>query len=203
MSARTASADGVDYTVNGAFAAIDGFSSTSLSNPGDSFTLTFSVDPALLGPGPIGGNAAGPIAVTFDYTDFLGSTINFSLTGQAGTATFYTSAGLGLFDIEFIAPGGDDFLLQLLGPDPGFVDGTPPALNTGTFVITPGPTTGPDTGTGSLFGDFNTGNADSVSGTVTAVSSTAVPEPSSLLLLGSGFLALGTFARKRLLGRIS
>jgi hypothetical protein len=35
------------------------------------------------------------------------------------------------------------------------------------------------------------------------ISTSPVPEPSSLLLLGSGFLALGGFARKRLIARFN
>jgi hypothetical protein len=43
----------------------------------------------------------------------------------------------------------------------------------------------------TIFGDLT-------GGTVNGTPSVAAPEPSSLLLLGSGFLALGGFARKRL-----
>lgn len=200
LSAGTTLADGVvDYTVNGTYATGAGMSSTALSNPGDSFTFTFSVDPAELGPGPLG-DQTGELAITFDYTDFVGSTTVYSLTGQAGFVNFADETQFGLFDIDFVS-GGDSFTLQLMGPDPGFINGTPPTLNTGNFVITPGGT-GPDAGFGSLFGDQNTGNFAAVaSGTVGATPSTPVPEPSSLLLLGSGFVALGSFARKRLLAR--
>jgi hypothetical protein len=51
-------------------------------------------------------------------------------------------------------------------------------------------------------GDFTNLAVDSVSGTVTATA-VSTPEPSSLLLLGSGFLALGGFARKRLIARFN
>jgi hypothetical protein len=196
LSAGTALADGVvDYTVSGTYATGAGMSSTALSNPGDSFTFTFSFDPAALGPGPLG-DQTGELPITFDYTDFLGNTTIHTLTGQAGFVNFADENQFGLFDIDFVS-GGDSFSLQLMGPDPGFINGTPPTLNTGNFVITRGGT-GTDAGLGSLFGDQNTNNFAAVaSGTVTA----AVPEPSSLLLLGSGFVALGSFARKRLLAR--
>jgi hypothetical protein len=198
LTVSPAHADGVvEYTVTGTYATGDAFSLTPVSRPGDSFLITFSVDPTLLPPGPATGTSVAT-GITFDYTDSLGGITIFSLTDQPGTATFYL-AGLpgGLFDLDFSA-GGDDLMLSLFGPDAGFIDGPIITLNTGVFPITPGD----DSGGGSLIGDSNTPGFDAVSsGTVTAVSSTAVPEPSSLLLLGSGFLALGSFARKRLLGR--
>jgi len=185
FGAQIARADGpVDYVVTGTLATGDPFTSTTLANPGDSFSFTFSVDPALLGPGPIGAGATGDIPITFNYTD---TTTSLSLTDQAGSVTFYDENEGGLFDLNFLF-GGDQFVLQLFGPDPGFIDGTPPALNTGTFVISPG-----------LFGDGDTADFAAIaSGTVQATPTAAVPEPSSLLLLGSGFLMLGSFARKRL-----
>jgi PEP-CTERM motif len=198
FTALTARADTtVDYTVNGTFGLVTGFPSTSLSNAGDSFTITFSVDQALL----VSGGAAGvsaPIPVSFDYTDFLGNMTNFSLTNQAGTVTFFDESNGGLFQLEFFPAGGDDFLLSLsgLGLMPGAFLGS--NMNTGTFLITPGDATG----AGSSLGDFTNLAVDSVSGTVTATA-VSTPEPSSLLLLGSGFLALGGFARKRLIARFN
>jgi hypothetical protein len=198
--ALAASADTVTYTITGTYASGAPFTSTMLSNPGDSFTFTFSFDSALLGPGPISLNQTGDIAIPggFNYTDSAGGTIVHSLTGQAGSVNFANLTALGLFDLDFMF-GGDMFILQLMGPDPGFIDGTPPTLNTGSFVITPGGT-GLDAGLGSLFGDGDTGDFAAIaSGTVDATPVSTVPEPSSLLLLGSGFLALGGFARKRVI----
>jgi hypothetical protein len=93
--------------------------------------------------------------------------------------------------------GAGCFTMPVAANCGGFTDGTPPTLITG------GPFTIDDTmsvlgemspSCVSPFGPFC---ADDISGTVTATPSAAVPEPSSLLLLGSGFLALGGFARKR------
>lgn len=196
FSALATSADTVSYSVSGTYATGTPFTSTLLSNPGDSFTFTFSFNSADLGPGPIGMIQTGDLPITFNYTDSLGGTIIHSLTGQAGFVNFADLTALGLFDIDFTF-GGDMFILQLMGPDPGFIDGTPPTLNTGIFTITPGGT-GPDAGLGSLFGDGTTAEFAAIaSGTVDATPVSTVPEPSSLLLLGSGFLALGGFARKR------
>jgi PEP-CTERM motif len=200
LTVSPAHADGVvNYTVTGTYATGDTFSSTPISNPGDSFTFTFSVDPASLAPGP----ALGPsvFAVTsLDYTDSLNGTTVFSFTDNPAQVLFFLGGDAGgLFDLDFSADG-EDFVLQLLGPDPGFINGPIITLNTGTFDITPGT---PD-GFFSLLGELNPPdfNFDAVGagGTVTAVQ-TNVPEPSSFLLLGSGFLALGSFARKRLLAR--
>jgi hypothetical protein len=206
--ALAASAGTVDYTVVGTYATGAPFTSTLLSNPGDSFTFTFSFDSALLGPGPIPGDFTGdiPIPGGFNYTDSFGGTTIHSLTGQAGSVNFVDTSAGGLFDLDF-SFGGDAFTLMLCstgstfdcldGTDPGFIDGTPPALNTGMFTIEPGGT-GANAGFGSIFADDDTGDFAAIaSGTVTATPVSAVPEPSSLLLLGSGFLALGGFARKR------
>jgi hypothetical protein len=201
FTALTASADGVvDYTVTGTYAAIMGFPSTPLSTPGDTFTFTFSVDPALL-TSQVNGTS-NPISVSdINYTDSSGH----SLTNQAGTINFFTVEQLGLFDLEFLS-GTGDFFLSLQGPA-GFNVGPPLTLNTGgPFTVTPGDTTGTAMNQGSILGDFDPSLCNSdlticpmdaiIEGKVTATP-TGVPEPSSLLLLGSGFLALGGFARKR------
>jgi len=44
---------------------------------------------------------------------------------------------------------------------------------------------------------------DLTGGSVTGTSAVSTPEPSSLLLLGGGFLALGGFARRRLSARFN
>jgi hypothetical protein len=204
--ALAASADTVSYTVSGTYATGAPFTSTLLSNPGDSFTFTFSFDSALLGTGPIVNPQTGDIAIPggFNYTDSSGH----SLIGQPGSVNFVDTDLGGLFDLDF-SFGGDSFTLMLCstgstfdcldGTDPGFFDGTPPRLNTGMFTIEPGGT-GENAGFGSIFGDDDTGNFAAIaSGTVVATPVSTVPEPSSLLLLGSGFLALGGFARKRVI----
>ena len=79
-----------------------------------------------------------------------------------------------------------------MGPSATFLTAGSP------FQITPGP----ETLDGSFFANL-TDPADLTAGILTggSVSAAAVtaPEPSSLLLLGSGFLALGGFARKRVI----
>jgi hypothetical protein len=212
FAARIASADTVTYTVTGTFSADPVLQSTSLSNPGDAFTLTFSVPSNVLGPNPLPGGMSGNTPVTFTYTDLttpsLSLTQTCTPTAVASCLNFFTPNQGGLFSIMFTDPSGTLFMFELVGagcfttPVPsncgGYTDGTPPTLITG------GPFTIDDTmsvlgemspSCVSPFGPFC---ADDISGTVTATPSAAVPEPSSLLLLGSGFLALGGFARKRL-----
>jgi hypothetical protein len=174
----------VDYTVKGTFGSLTGFPSTSISNPFDSFIFTFSVDQTLLVPMVGIPSMTGNIPVTFNYSDFSGSTVNFILTDQVGTLVFFDASAGGLFTLEFPPqPSGDDFFLNLFGTSPAGFLGSPGM--TGTFPITPGD----ELGDNSTFTE--------------TISTTSAPEPSSLLLLGSGFLALGGFARKRLIARFN
>ena len=215
FTALTARADTtVDYTVNGTFGSVTGFPSTSLSNAGDSFTLTFDVSSTALGPNPIGsGMSPGITPVAFVYTDI--TTPGLSVDGTCapmapcGTVNFFTASDGGLFSLSFTGSNGNLFMFELVGegcftsPLPatcvgGFTDGTPPTLTTGgPFGID----------TSSFFGEFSPIDdsglgANSVSGTVTAAA-VSTPEPSSLLLLGGGFLALGGIARRRLIARFN
>jgi hypothetical protein len=206
--ALTASADTtVTYDVSGTFTELPPSGSTSQSNAGDAFTLTFSVDSGVLGTSPIGNSMSPDVPVTFTYNDI--TTPGLSLTDQSGIVNFFTTGNGGLFGLSFTGPDGNMLMLELVGlgcfplpPIPatcvgGFTDGTPPVLTTG------GPFAIDDTGFG-FFGEFDPsgtplGANGIMDGTVTATPSTSpVPEPSSLLLLGSGFLAIGGFARKRL-----
>jgi hypothetical protein len=195
------------------------FPSTALSNPGDVFTLTFSVSSGVLGTMPIGNDITPGSPVMFDYTDKTTPSLSLSETCNTPTVlvpclSFFTPMNGGLFSITFTGPNGDIFMFELsalgyLGSSSaspttcgGFTDGTPPTLNTG------GPFTIDNTGF-SFLGEFTPGpdgvavGGDDISGTVTATSSTAVPEPSSLLLVGSGLLALSGFARKRQFARLT
>src|SRR5277367_4494053 len=107
-SAGVALADGVvDYTVTGTYATGSTFSSTPISNPGDSFTFTFSVDPTTLPAGPVLGPSVAT-TTSLDYTDSLGGTTIFSFTDNPAEVTFYLAGTSGgLFDLDFSADGHD------------------------------------------------------------------------------------------------
>ena len=155
-----------------------------------------------------------PCASSFGFVDFLSSIdVTFSSPTLAGftslaSVSFAPSGSGGLFDIETVFGNGDDFLWMFFGPQvfnstPGEIClGPAGTFCTGSFSITPGPA---DL-SGSLFADLTNPNAPTA-GVLTggSVSTPAVttPEPSSLLLLGSGFLALGGIARRRLIARFN
>lgn len=209
ISARSARADGVSYTVTSTYAADTGIS--AVSAPGASFTFTFTVpSPCSSSSTPACSNLSGGVAnfpaesidVTFSSPTLAGFT-------APATLSFFDTGGGGLFDLEAFPSGGGDFDWSFFGPQ---------IFNTTANEICPGPAgtfctgafsilAGMDFGAngGSFFFDMNdpTIVGDLTGGTVTGSSSVVAPEPSSLLLLGSGFLALGGFARKRIATLVS
>ena len=121
LAALTARADGtsVTYVVDGTFSADPILSSTSQSNPGDHFTLTFSVPSDALGPSPVScpPNECMSLPITpvsFVYTDK--TTPSLSLAGTCapmapcGTVNFFTPGIGGLFSLTF----GDLFTFELV-----------------------------------------------------------------------------------------
>jgi PEP-CTERM motif len=202
ISAREARADGVTYTVTSTYASDT--STSTVSAPGASFTFTFTV------PSPCSTSSTPPCSgLPAGFADFpMGSIdVTFSsptLPGFTAPATlsFFSSSLGGLFDLEAF-PGGNDFDWSFFGPQifnttaDEVCPGPAGTFCTGSFSIMGG--TGFPMPTGSFFFDTNdmTVGGDLTGGSVEGTSSVVAPEPSSLLLLGSGFLALGGFARKR------
>lgn len=205
ISARSARADGVTYTVTSTYAS--DIPTTGVSAPNESFTFTFTVpSPCSSSSTPACSNLSMGVAnfpaesidVTFSSPTLPGFT-------SVATLSFFSSGGGGLFDLEAF-PGGGDFVWSFFGPQ---------IFNTTANEICPGPAgtfctglfsiTGGTDFSGSFFFDMNdpTIAGDLTGGSVTGTSTVAAPEPSSLLLLGGGFLALGGFARKRLSARFN
>jgi hypothetical protein len=226
FAALTASADTVTYTVEGTFSAAPPFPTTSIAHLGDMFMLTFSVDSGALGPGvdclPNLCMSPNITPVSFVYMDK--TTPSLSLDGTCapmapcGTVNFFTPGNGGLFSLMF-TENGNTFMFELVAENcfistsplecGGFTNGIPPSPSNpegtpSTLNITGGPFTLDDTMSGLVEAapDGTLLAADGISGSV-LTPSTTVPEPSSLLLVGSGFLALGGFARKRLIARFN
>jgi hypothetical protein len=191
--AGRAVADTTSYTITGMYGTGTSTTlgtSTDLSNPGDAFSVTFKVDTANLAGNPLL-NLSTILDVSVTYND---STALITQTFP-GMITFESSTQGGLLDIDF-SLGGNTFLLLLSNPghqlytDTGGVmslPSTPP----GGFAIE----SDPGDCSASFLGENTTSCTPVTSGTVEAVAT--VPEPSTILLLGSGFFGMLAFARKR------
>jgi hypothetical protein len=204
INARSARADGVTYTVTSTYAS--NIPTTLVSAPNESFTFTFNV------PSPCSLSSTPPCNLSMGVGDFPAGSINVTFSSptlppftQPATLTFEPSSVFlgGLFDLEAVVggAGGGDFLWVFTGPQ--IFNATPNEIcfgPAGTFCTGPFLITGGTDFSGSFFFNMNdaTMAGDLTGGSGTGTSTVAAPEPSSLLLLGSGFLALGGFARKRL-----
>ena len=146
-----------------------GTSNTSFSAPGKSITFNFSLPTTL----PSLDLIFVPISVSFGGHNY----------SEAGTVELFSAASGGLFDVFFIAGFNlyewDLFGGQIFNAQNHLVDGLYPVDPTqgGYFK---------DLGFDG-FGTFSSGS----------VQVGAVPEPTSLLLLGVGLLGLVPAARKR------
>lgn len=203
ISARGARADGVTYTVTSTYASDT--STTAVSAPDATFTFTFTVpSPCSSSSTPLCSNSGGIANFPAESIDVTFSSPTLTGFTAPATLSFFSSGGGGLFDLEAF-PGGGDFDWSFFGPQifntvPNEIcSGPAGTFCTGSFAIMGGTDF-----SGSFFFDMNdpTMNGDLTGGTVKGAAVTA-PEPASLLLLASGFLALGGFARKRLIGRFN
>lgn len=204
ISTLSTRADGVTYTVTSTYASDT--STTAVSAPDATFTFTFTV------PSPCSSASTPPCSnLSMGAANFPTESIDVTFSSPTlpgftslATLSFFSSSLGGLFSLEAF-PGGGDFDWEFFGPQifnttlNEICPGPAGTFCTGSFSILGG--TGFPSPTESFFFDMNdpTMGGDLTGGSVTGSSTTVTtPEPSSLLLLGSGFLALGGFARKRL-----
>ena len=176
LAALPVFADGITFTVNGTYDSTT--STTVFSAPTTSFSLAFS-EPLIV-------SLLGPTSVPVTFT--MGSTV-INEPSTAVNVMFFDSADGGLFDVIFTTPGGTASwsLTGLANVAAGTPSGSNLNLMAGLYTIDP-----------SSFFDTSGDDFGSVSGTVTAVSTTAVPEPPAGVLLLGGLLGLAALGlRKR------
>jgi hypothetical protein len=147
--------------------------------------------------------------VTGNFTSFTSNSWNFagggsiSLSGcvdvdnngSCGGGDISGTLLSGMFNFASVIAVGDSFkiaassFMDVKNPDLAALFGLAPNCCVGNFNISFMASGQPPSGFAST---------QVLSGDIT---NTAIPEPASLVLLGSGFIGLGSFARRKLLGR--
>lgn len=201
FGAAQALADGVSFDVTGTYSTVAGNSSSStpISNPGDAFSFTFTIDPTTLQ----GVTASSPLSI--NTPDNVSITYNDTTAGitddVTGMITLESSSQGGLLDIDFML-GSDPYTLLLSSPtnqqlyNITTVDGISTAtIDIGSFQIED------DGGNciASFLGQDDTACTSVASGTITTASVATTPEPSTVLLFGTGILGLLAFGRRKIL----
>jgi hypothetical protein len=173
---RPAAADSINYTVTSTY--VPGTSNSAYSSQNTPFNFTFS-EPTTLS------SLATAVPVTFT----LGSGACCTFSGL-GEVTYYPASQLGLFDIATTV-GGDTFTWEFFGPQIYSVSGGAYAPLLGTFQIDNSPLSSFSDSKGKYSGEFS-------GGTVVATDPVSTSEPSTLLMLACGLLALAPLFARRL-----
>jgi hypothetical protein len=175
LGVRPAAADSISYTATSTY--VPGTSNSAFSSQNTPFTFTFS-EPTTLS------SLATAVPVTFTLGN--GACCTFSGLGEV---TYYPVSQLGLFDIATTV-GGDTFTWEFFGPQLYSGNGAYTPL-LGTFQIDNSPLSDFYDSMGKYSGEFS-------GGTVVATDPVSTPEPSSLLMLACGLLALAPLFARRL-----
>jgi hypothetical protein len=175
LGVRPAAADSINYTATSTY--LPGTSSSPYSSQNTPFTFTFT-EPTTL----------SSLATSVPITLTLGTGACCTYSG-IGEVTYYSAGQLGLFDIATTV-GGDTFTWEFFGPQIYSGNGAyTPSI--GTFQIDNSPLDTFSDSKGKYSGVFS-------GGTVVATDPVGTPEPSTILMLACGLLALAPLFGRRL-----